>query len=507
MPETIKIRAEQLPLTIEIEAPPPPPVAPTPQVNVRIDRTHTVINQLEQCLAIVTDEFSSPAKSSIVDSMTPHIRALYKQASFHLSGGFGVGDSWRWNPANGPKPPVPSIHPSLLLMAQLAHKWCDNPMLTVYRPSWHQKRVRNVPLTYSDAGTGIQEKGRLAGECKEEWKLLVAETVAAVVSEFGPNTFYDLEIHNEFKGMWELLNKATVLKNQNWADGENMGTPGYGDIDYAPYYDLSFQGAMQGFMKAGLISEMVRCGGPYAVLQSEGKRDADALPVGHPLADRPWGSMGKAPIYAVERFLGQVKKFGLPFHYLVVDGGTHNRDNVFLTDVWGQLKKVSEANVYLRYLLDEAGFYRTPIWWAEHYLTERPLPGTTMITPYQDSMPRRAAVLAAGLCEMAFSGVGRIFQWGLRGEDGDPFLNRENAAYFTAEGEPTLMYQTRLLFEQTFPKGCCLHPVIVDGFGVDGLASDEYVFLYNKMDTPVIVGVEGGIFTMEANEIVATRRW
>jgi hypothetical protein len=473
-------------------------------VYVTVDTSQSRTNHLQQGLAVVTNEFFPAAAAATVERMTPYIHDLYDQVSYHLSGGFGVVDAWEWNPANGPRPVKPTNLASLRNMAGLVNKFGRPHLLTLYRPSWHMKRQRGRALTYAEAwGPGSAETGRLSGEFKADWQLMVNElcyTAATEILKVDVNANIDCEIHNEFKGMWELLNKDVVLKNQNWADGENPGTSGYGDIDYGPYYALTVQAAIAGFARAKIGRERIRFGGPYAVLQSRGTRTANALPVGHPLADRPWGHMSKMPIYAIERFLVYIKKYNLPLDYLVVDGGTHNNDDVFITDVWGQLMKIDEANTYLRYLLDQAGLVNVPIWWAERYLTERPAPDTATITAYQDSMARRAVVTLAGLATMAWSGAGKIFQWGLRGEDGDPTLNRENAAYFKADGTPTMLYDALLKFKQLFPVGGNLYPLVFEGEGVGGLGSDVGALIYNKTDTAKTVCLRDTVYLLEASK-------
>ncbi len=463
-------------------------------VYVTVDTSQGRTNHLRQGLALVTNEFFYTPGSAAVPTMAPYVHDLYDQVSYHLSGGFGLADAWEWNPANGPRPAKPTNLGSLRNMVNLVNRFGRPHLLTIYRPSWHLKRQRGTPLTYALAfGPGSAETGRLSGEFKADWQLMVNElcfTAATEILKADPNARIDCEIHNEFKGMWEALTKDTLLANQEWADRENPGTPGYGDIDYGPYYALTVEAALAGFARANLPRERIRFGGPYAVLQSRGNRTANALPVGHPLADRPWGHMSKMPIYAVERFLAYVKKYSLPLDYLVVDGGTHNNDNVFLVDVWGQLLKISEANVYLRYLCEQAGMPDLPIWWAERYLTERPAPGATSITPEQDTSARRCVVTLAGLGLMAWSGVEMAMQWGLRGEDGDPVLNKANAAYFEADGTPTPLYDACLAFKRTFPAGTPIYPLIFEGEGVGGWGSDVGVLLYNMTTAPITVCVD-----------------
>jgi hypothetical protein len=479
-------------------------------VYVTVDTSQGRVNHLRQGLAIVTNEFFYAPASAAVPTMAPYIADLYDQVSYHLSGGFGTLDAWEWNPANGPRPTKPTNLGSLRNMVNLVNRFGRPHLLTLYRDSWHLKRQRGRALTYAEAwGPGSAETGRLSGEFKDDHRLLISElcfTAATEILKADPNARIDCEVHNEFKGFWELLNKDVVIRGQNWADGENPGTPGYGDIDMGPYYALTAQAALAGFARANLPRERVRFGGPYAVLQSKGKRDVDALPVGHPLADRPWGSMTKQPIYAVERFLAYVKKYNLPLDYLVVDGGTHNKDNVFLTDAWGQLGKLEEANLYLRYLCEQAGMPNLPIWWAERYFNERPAPGTTTITAEQDSMERRCVVTLAGLGAMAWSGAALAFQWGLRGEDGEPFFDKnykENAAYFRADGTPTALYEACLAFKRTFPAGSNIYPLIFEGDGVGGWGSDVGAIVWNKMNVAKTVCVGDTVYSLAPHGWVA----
>jgi hypothetical protein len=505
-------------------------------VTITIDTSQSRTNHLQQGVAIVTNEFLPASKAAAVAKMSPYAHDLYAMSSYHLSTGFGVMDAWYWD-GTGTRPAKPTNLASLKAMANLANQFGRPHLLTVYAPSWHMKRQRGRKLTYSEMW-GSHETGRLAGESKADWTMMVEELFVASATEIlkvDPDATIYAQVHNEFKGMWELLDKDVVLKNQNWADGNNPGTPGYGDIDYGPYYDLSITGIQAGMARLGLAEANVRFGGPYAVMQSEYVRDADAVPVGHPLANCIWGNSGKQAPNAIERFIAYCKTNSLPLDFLVVDGGTRNKDLRYETDAFGQLTKVSDCTLHVRSLLDAAGYLDTPIWWAERYLTERPYPGTdstkteqARLTPYQDSMPRRSVVTVAGLGEMAWAGVGMAFQWGLRGEDGDPVINRENAAYFRADGSPTDLYHACALFQHALPAGCTLYPLKVDGDDFDALppgvepsdentmrqtskaiggwASDTSILIYNKTDQALTVRYANTSFELAGNGLLEVDR-
>lgn len=478
-------------------------------VYVEVDTSQSRVSQLQQGVAIVTNEFLPATKAAAVATMAPYVSALYDHVSYHLSTGFGVLDAWHWD-GTGTRPAKPTNMASLKSMVNLANQFKKPHLLTVYAPSWHMKRERARKLTYSEMW-GSHETGRLAGESKADWKIMVEELFVASAAEIlkvDPAAIIYAQVHNEFKGMWELLNQAIVLKNQNWADGNNPGTPGYGDIDYGPYYALTVEGIKAGMARLGLAEGRVKYGGPYAVMQSEYTRDADAVPVGHPLANRIWGNSGKQAPAAIERFIAYCKTNNLPLDFLVVDGGTRNKDLRYETDAFGQLTKVSDCTRFVRGLLDVAGYTSTPIWWAERYLTERPAPGTdstqteqARITPYQDSMARRSVVTVAGLCEMAWAGAGMAFQWGLRGEDADPALNRENGAYFRADGTPTPLYDALVKFKQAFPVGATMYPLKFEGDGVGGWGFDSGALLFNKTATPCSVCVGDTVYELAGDEV------
>lgn len=468
-------------------------------VYVSRDLSQFKINRLRQGLDIVTNEFFPASKAAAVDKMAPYTNALYAAVSYHLSNGFGVGDAWNWD-GTGTRPSAPNNLGPLQTMANLATRLVSGKphLITVFGPPWHMKRQRDRLLTAAEQW-GSAGTGRLSGEFKEDWKLTVEEcfvTAATEILEDNPTAIIWCQIHNEYKGMYELLNKAAVVRGQNWADGANPGNAGYGDIDYIPYYRLCIEGVRRGMTRLKLSEDRVKFCGPYIVCQSEGVRDADAVPVGHPLADRVWGQGGKAPANAVARFISDVKAQNLPLAALIVDGGTHNRDNVFLTDAFGQATKLSDWTLYVRALLDGAGYSETEIWWSECYRVDRPKPGATTITAEQDTMSHRAMVHLLGLATLAWAGAGLVFQWNMRGEDGDPYLVKENAAVFRADGSPTAIYTALKVFNDAFPPGCRLYALTLEGAGVGGLASDDHILLYNKTAKTVTAAVGTAVYSL-----------
>jgi hypothetical protein len=483
-------------------------------VYVTVDTTQSRVNQLQQGVAIITNEFIPATKAAAVAKMAPYVEALYDKVSYHVSTGFGVMDAWHWD-GTGTRPAKPTNMTSLKSMTNLANQFKKPHLLTIYSPSWWMKRDRARPLTFAEMW-GSHETGRLAGEHKANWKIMVEEMFIASATEIlrvDPAAIIYAQVHNEFKGMWQLLDKDVVLKGQNWADGNNPGTPGYGDIDYGPYYALCVDGIKAGMGRLGIAEGRVKYGGPYAVMQSEYIRDADAVPVGHPLANRIWGSSGKQAPAAIERFIAYCKTNSLPLDFLVIDGGTRNKDMRYETDAFGQLTKVSDMTRFVRGLLDAAGLSTVPIWWAERYLTERPAPGTdntlteqARITPYQDSMARRSVVTVAGLCEMAWAGAGMAFQWGLRGEDADPALVRENGAYFRADGTPTALYDALAQFKAAFPVGCTMYPLAIEGDGVGGWGSDESILLFNKTADARTVCIGDTVYELTGDSVLVEAR-
>lgn len=489
--------------------PTPPPTNPTPpaspdplplpavDIRVRADHSKAMTNQMQQGLHIINNDWIYPNAASAVAKFAPYARAVYDYVGYHLSEGFGTGCYWPWNGQRS-RPPATAAAlkagrnlDSLQRMVKVANQVSHRHVIQIWNPSWWQRGTASGPLVVGEEFE--PEKGRLGTDYKGHWDLQVEdmayETVSMILAEH-ENAEVVAQMNNELKGMWQLLQGNKVVRGQNWADGRNPGTPGHFDIDIGPLYALSIAAFERGALRAGLKRDRLRFGAPYAVIQSEGKKNANALPDSHPLGQRAYGNLSKMPFQTVERMLDYALEMKLPLDMIVVDGGTNNKDQVYSSDIWKLMEKVSDTNRYLRSVAERKGIQK-PIWWAERYFTERPNPGAAQLTPLQNSMERRAVVMLHGFMESIYSGAGVLMQWGMRGEDADPALgnNREVGAYFKADGTPTKLYDAIKAVKQIFPAGTKVYPINTDA-RLGGGASDKGYLIYNKTDKPLTVGIE-----------------
>lgn len=365
-------------------------------------------------------------------------------------------------------------------------------IVTLYGGAWWMKGHRypdgvTKPLTKADA---YDDSGRIMTAYLDDWAIL-AHDAALVALRYGVRIF---QVWNEFKGYYN----NRLNKGQLWEWDDYPGTPGlHADHGYTHLYAVTVDAILKAATTLGIAHNEIEMCGPYAALRSLGKRTADSLPsTGYPdLYDRPWGTMNKMPVRAVEGFHDIVRQRGLKVDRLAIDFGTGNKDGLYpglagldpLAAEWLLCAKFTDIANWAHKELARIGRPDLPLIGSEVYCSAR-------IIDEDAAPPQLATVLKLDKHIRLLKGGITPLAWDVGHQAVDP--NNAGAWILTnpatADGGKLAGWgEVYALLREHFGPGTKLYALVCSDARVDGIASDTKILVYNKSADALAVTVQG----------------
>lgn len=269
--------------------------------------------------------------------------------------------------------------------------------------------------------------------------------LSAEVARRYPDVLY-FQVWNELKGFW------------------NMSLNRWRYEDYTTMYNMIYDS-----LKA--INPAVKIGGPYPVMGTYSVRKSFTSDYGG-----AYGFFDKRPLDAIVYWLANKK--GADF--LCIDGGTHNKDEIWNVDAFKAGDKFTDAMAWIKQQLNQ----NTPleIWWSEWYVHPRD-------TDPQNNRALNNAIMASGLIKTIKAGAGNVLIWQPEGDkDGFSFpLGIWTSTSTSDGGMPTPFYFTLKIFKDYFSKGVAVINTKSSSEDVSVIASDKKILLVNQKNTTVTV--------------------
>lgn len=470
----------------------------TADVHVRVKSDSAFTVKLKQCVNIVNNKHLAAANAAATMRLAANLPTLYKGICVHMSEGFGVVVPWLPN-ADGSIPPKPTNWSSLTNQLAFIKRTGLPAMMNLYMPPWWMRASGTTKMTAADA---YQVRGRLMTSKIPQWQLMVDEGVtvfAKAVLAADPNATIWLDMNNEWKCFYGLLRGDKIIENQRWADGDWQGTPGdVGDMDFPPYARLTIEAALRATDRLSIPRERVKIGGSYPVITFQALNNADSVPVGHPLRDRPYGTLRKVGVNAFDRYLAYFKANGIQIDFLSIDGATANHDLIALTDDFGNCTRFRDVGSLIREIATKYGYGTLELFWKEWYAKPQGRGADNkQLASEADTPQYRGAVKLRALMEMALGGASSVYSWGWEGEGDEPGTDSNGATFVGVDkangGEATVICEMMCLWDSIFPPGTTAYELEIIGKGVSGLGSEKAMLLLSEQADAQTVDVGAGV--------------
>ncbi len=238
------------------------------------------------------------------------------------------------------------------------------------------------------------------------------------------------------------------------------------------------------------VRARARIGGPYVVMDSwseagDGNRSS--------AVSGPYGTLDQRALDVVTYWLRH--KRGADF--IAVDGGTDNKDNVWITDEFTAGRKFADVSAWIRSLDDAQypGAKTLPIWWAEWYASPS--------SDWRD-LDHCNAVMASDLIATLEGGAATALVWQPQG-DQQGFALPEGLWTDTrgqAGGKPTPFYYTQKGLHDYFGPGVALCRAASSSPRVGVLASTAKAMLVNRTGQPLTAVVNGRTVPLRPYQVV-----
>jgi hypothetical protein len=316
---------------------------------------------------------------------------------------------------------------------------------------------------------------------QDDWQNLETAPAPSHVHDFAnlavqvalryPDVKY-FQVWNELKGMWSTSPDATPgISNLNrW--------------DYKRYTTL--YNAVYDAIKA--VRPDAQIGGPYVVMSSDGKASA----MSDPGPSYSWGTLDQRSLDVLTYWLAH--KDGADF--ITIDGGSSNKDGVWLTNAFAAAQKFVDVYHWIRSQPD--GGATLPIWWAEWY-AEYPSSAPQNLNYYN-------AVMASDEIYTIMSGASVALIWQPQG-DTQGLSYPEGIWTDTSKsrgGKPTPYYYTAAALKQYFGPGTQLYKPTISSSNVTVIASAQKMMLVNHLSTPQNVVVDNKAIRLDPYQVLVT---
>ena len=230
-----------------------------------------------------------------------------------------------------------------------------------------------------------------------------------------------------------------------------------------------------------------KIGGPYITMDSW---STDLI--SHPSElEGEYGVIDQRPLDVISYWLEH--KHGAEL--LTVDGGTMNKDSIWITDAFTAAQKYVDIISWIRQ--QEWGSDTLPVWWCEWY-------SYPADNAQQDDLTLNNAVMASCMIETIKAGYANAMIWQPQGDsEGCSFpLGIWTDTQITGGGQPTLYYYTQKAFMDFFSKGAVIFNTASSTEDVSVFASEHNTLLVNHLDEPVYVTVNDDVSTiLDAYEV------
>ncbi|GAA2272913.1 hypothetical protein GCM10010149_13690 [Nonomuraea roseoviolacea subsp. roseoviolacea] len=272
-----------------------------------------------------------------------------------------------------------------------------------------------------------------------------ARLAAAVATRYTDVKYF--MVWNELKGFWRDHSKPADFKG------------------YTELYNKVYAA-----VKAARPDAQV--GGPYIGFDSDSEGASELR--------GPWGVVNQNALDAFDYWFKHKK--GADF--VVVDGASPTETHELRPDEFGALGKFGAVTAWLRERTGDL-----PVWWSEWYFV--PEDGTTW------DEPRRLAVQAVSMMELARAGVATALYWNPQAKDG-PCVG---CMWAPRTGEPQPSGTLVAEFARWFPAGAELEAVASSDPRVRVLAQPRELLMVNTADAPVSATVDGRQVSLQPYEI------
>ena len=316
---------------------------------------------------------------------------------------------------------------------------------------------------------------------QDDWRYLETAPDPSHVQDFAqlaqlialryPDVTY-FQVWNELKGMWSTSPGATPgIDNLNRWDYERYTTL------YNAVYDA-----------IKYVRPDAQLGGPYVVMDSDGNSYA----MSNPGPTYAWGTLDQRPLDVITYWL----KYKHGADFITVDGGSSNKDGVWLIDEFAAAQKFVDVYNWIR--KQPNGGTKLPIWWAEWYAG---YPSNTA-----RNLDYYNALITSGEIYTAMSGAAVLLMWEPQG-DASGFSLPEGIWTDTGKqegGQPTKHYYALVAFKAYFGPGTRLYKTTASTEDVTVIASSVKMMLVNHLATQQIVVVNDSSFTLNPYQVLVT---
>ena len=316
---------------------------------------------------------------------------------------------------------------------------------------------------------------------QDDWQDLETAPDASHVRDFAdlavevalryPDVKY-LQVWNELKGMWSTSPGAIPdISDLNRWDYER----------YTTLYNAVYSAIKD-------VRPDAQIGGPYIVMDSNGH----ASTMSNPGPSYSWGTPDQRSFDVLTYWLAH--KDGADF--ITIDGGSSNKDGVWLTDEFAAAQKFVDVYHWIR--SQPNGGATLPIWWAEWY------------AGYPSSAPQNPdyynAVMASAEIYTVMSGASVMLIWQPQGNT-QGFSHPEGIWTDTSKsggGKPTPYYYTSAALKQYFGPGTQLYKPTVSSSDVTVIVSAQKMMLVNHLPTQQNVIIGSKVITLGPYQVLIT---
>lgn len=395
---------------------------------------------------------------------------------------WGAMDPWDWD-GTGTRPPAPTNWGNLDAWVAMM-KQADKPIaLNTDLFSWHLRgtwnqdgttRKHTVADRWSSTGTLLTDE-------VQNYRLLI-RTLALRYLKDVRIWCTGTEYHGLFLGR-DAQNKPTF---KHYRFDNYAGTPGSADMGAAYRHNITVEEILNAAATLKIDPTSLTIINNYPPLVVYGKATSDCVPVGHPLRDRPWGSLDARSLEVIDLMIPLLKRCDL----VGFDLGTHTKDGVYpAKDDIENLGRYDDILRYFSFRWPDKQFICMETY-DKPRLTQNP------------TEQYRCMIRADAFRRMLIKGLRSAVIWGTAGEAmGDAGLIPEAALLSTSTGLPTKMFETVRMFHDYFGPGTPIFDTTVTGGPVSALASDAWVMLINQSNVFYRVGIGLDSFALDPYEV------
>jgi hypothetical protein len=264
------------------------------------------------------------------------------------------------------------------------------------------------------------------------------------------------QVWNEFKGFY--------LAAENRWDYEN----------YTLMYNIIYDSLKE-------INPALKIGGPYITMDSWSTDQ-----ISHPSAlQGEYGVMDQRPLDVILYWLEN--RHGAEF--ISVDGGTANKDGIWLTNAFAAGQKFVDVINWIRQ--QEWGADTLPVWWCEWYVYPS-------CNDPQDNLALNNAVMTSCMIKTVKAGYSNAIIWQPQGDSrGYSFpVGIWTDTQLQGGGQPTQYYYSQKAFKDFFSDGSLIYDDLSSSPNISVLASDNNTMLVNHLNEQVYVVINDSIHTI-----------